>query len=145
MTATRPFLPLYSLLDRPVSWTDVPTGRLDIFKVKTQARRSRKSFAYARLTCGRRGRACGVCGRETSAWREPRAEIKKWKTRTLLPIENLHTLPVDDLHERRRQVGPLGERRVQDVVRRRAGRPQDREALARVFGGLPQHGEKSTF
>ena len=32
-------------------------------------------------------------------------------------------LPIDDLHERRRQVGPLGEGRVQDVVRRRAGRP----------------------
>ena len=33
VTATRPFLPLYSLLDSPVSWTVVPTGRLDIFKV----------------------------------------------------------------------------------------------------------------
>ena len=33
VTATRPFLPLYSLLDSPVSWTSVPTGRLDILKL----------------------------------------------------------------------------------------------------------------
>ena len=39
-------------------------------------------------------------------------------------LRNLTQLPIDDLHERRRQVGPLGEGRVQDVVRRRAGRSQ---------------------
>ena len=99
-------------------------------------------FAYARGSWGQRDRACGVSGRETARGVNRGPKLKT-KTRTL--VGKLHTLPIDDLHERRRQVGPLGERRVQDVVRRRAGRPQDRQALARVFGGLPQHGEKSTF
>ena len=39
------------------------------------------------------------------------------------PLKLTQTLPVDDLHERRRQVCAFREGRVQDVVRRRAGRP----------------------
>ena len=120
------------------------------------------SFAVcARLNWGQRGRACDVCGRETQRVAKNRAKIRAFLPRTFLPytllclelgrlaavpyLPNLIQLPINDLHECRRQVGPLGKRRVQDVVRRRAGRPQYGQTFARVFGGLPQHGEKRTF
>ena len=80
----------------------------------------------ARLTWGQRDRACRVCGRETSAWLKAAAETRTFLPRTFLPIPylpNLIQLPIDDLHERCRQVGAFREGRVQDVVRRRAGRP----------------------
>ena len=98
------------------------------------------SFAVcARLNWGQRGRACDVCGRETQRVAKNRAKIRAFLPRTFLPytllclelgrlaavpyLPNLIQLPINDPHECRRQVGPLGKRRVQDVVRRRAGRP----------------------
>ena len=56
---------------------------------------------------------------------------------------NLHKLPpVHHLHEHRRQISPLGERGLNNMVRRRAGRPQDREPFVCVPRRLPEHAQE---